>query len=621
MELKEDKNHLDTNANDVKKKEYAGKKTLRSGIIVVICFIALVAIALLFIMFSKKNITGVWRMNEGYFSYKANTYDKFAIEFKDNGEYIMYTGTDYTDDYNRGSYMYDKSQITLIVDSAFRFPYNYSFHGNQLSMVTSNGTLTFTKVDLNAVPKSFDASQISQQYEFLGYQVQESKCVSQSTDEKVFHSTISQSYMYMDEIIIREDKYNYSRIGEMWYLSESSDYNVSENWRILGLWTQKHLGGKVTTLSVYSFDGTEASIDYRSGYGTLSYTGTVEVHKWEKERGRYQIIVRDGWAWDSIDINKDDGIEGFTYEESQSITDTYSQIETHNQTIQSGNGAEEPAKEPAEEYDPDEAALKAQAWAAEEEARRAEEEANREARIAGEGITVEYDPALDDVAVMIETDQQDFCAVGNFVKFGHCEQDNNLNNGSEPIEWLVLDVQDGKSLLLSRYGLDAAHPYNNTVVDITWERCTLREWLNHDFLNTSFTEEEQNLILFTDINNSREQGYWNTDGGNNTRDKIFLLSCAEAQRYLGVTIDSKNNNFARVAPTAFALAQGAYVRTQYKTEDGEAAAWWWLRSPGLNQSIAADVSYDGSLSYCNVDNGVFYEDRAVVRPALWLRLD
>ena len=44
-------------------------------------------------------------------------------------------------------------------------------------------------------------------------------------------------------------------------------------------------------------------------------------------------------------------------------------------------------------------------------------------------------------------------SVGDVLAFGHYEQDNNPDNGPEPIEWIVLDVQDGKALLLSRYGL------------------------------------------------------------------------------------------------------------------------------------------------------------------------
>ena len=60
--------------------------------------------------------------------------------------------------------------------------------------------------------------------------------------------------------------------------------------------------------------------------------------------------------------------------------------------------------------------------------------------------------------------------IGDTITFGSYEQDNNLDNGSEPIEWMVLDIQDGKAFLLSRYGLDTK-PYNTVEMDITWEAC------------------------------------------------------------------------------------------------------------------------------------------------------
>ena len=207
--------------------------------------------------------------------------------------------------------------------------------------------------------------------------------------------------------------------------------------------------------------------------------------------------------------------------------------------------------------------------------------------------------------------------VGSIVTFGQYEQDNNTGNGSEAIEWIVLDVQDGKSLLLSRYGLDPK-PYHTERKDITWEECSLRAWLNNDFLKSVFTQEEQSAILLNVVDNSQKQGYskWETNGGNNTQDYLFLLSYEEANKYLDVTRDDKNNTKARVAPTAYAKAQGAYANDSNKTADGEAAGWWWLRSPGNNQTYAADVGSGGSLYSNGVDRG-----DAVVRPAFWLNLE
>ena len=213
--------------------------------------------------------------------------------------------------------------------------------------------------------------------------------------------------------------------------------------------------------------------------------------------------------------------------------------------------------------------------------------------------------------------------VGSYVSFGRYEQDNNTANGQEPIEWIVLDYDaaNNRALLVSRYGLDAK-PYNTSYTGVTWEYCSLRSWLNGDFLRTAFTAEEQGAILTTTVDNSKGQGYsgWSTGGGNNTQDKVFLLSYAEANKYFGVehynTSGATSNTRSRVRPTAYAIAQGAWTSTSYQTAEGEAAGWWWLRSPGHYQGTAAYVNHGGALSsyYVSSDDGS-------VRPAFWLNLD
>ncbi len=212
-----------------------------------------------------------------------------------------------------------------------------------------------------------------------------------------------------------------------------------------------------------------------------------------------------------------------------------------------------------------------------------------------------------------------FRELGNMGTFGRYEQDNNSENGPEEIEWIVLDYDETnhKALLLSRYGLDTM-PYNKDDTSITWEKCTLRAWLNGEFLNKAFNAAEQSVILMTKVDNSKSQGYseWNTDGGNNTEDRIFLLSYAEANRYLGVTYDDINNLKSRVSLTTYALAQGAWINYSKKTENDADVGWWWLRSPGSIQYYAADVDAGGSLSSHDVLSG-----SDVVRPAFWINLE
>lgn len=207
-------------------------------------------------------------------------------------------------------------------------------------------------------------------------------------------------------------------------------------------------------------------------------------------------------------------------------------------------------------------------------------------------------------------------AVGNYVSFGTYPQ-TKAGNDATPIEWLVLARDGNKALLISRYGLDAQR-YNKDTTSVTWETCTLRTWLNGTFYNKAFSSAEQAAILTTNVDNRKNQCYsgWSTSSGNNTQDKVFLLSYAEANKYFGVTYDNSSNTKSRVAPTAYAIAQGAWTSYSNKTTDSTYAGWWWLRSPGTYQDYAAIVYFVGSLDFNYVDS-----DSGSVRPALWVNLE
>ncbi len=199
-------------------------------------------------------------------------------------------------------------------------------------------------------------------------------------------------------------------------------------------------------------------------------------------------------------------------------------------------------------------------------------------------------------------------SVGDTVRFGRFEQDGRPDNGAEPIEWIVLDVREDRALLLSRYGLDSRR-FNAGEAYVTWETCTLRAWLNGGFLTGAFTEEEQEAILMTHVDNGRAQGYNGVASGNDTDDRIFLLSYEEAfVQYF--TSDRERY----CAPTDYADARGAATSRAYRT-DGRDTGWWWLRSSNVERYYANDVIYNGFLrsTFVNSDSGM-------VRPAMWVDL-
>lgn len=227
------------------------------------------------------------------------------------------------------------------------------------------------------------------------------------------------------------------------------------------------------------------------------------------------------------------------------------------------------------------------------------------------------------------TKRETFAKVGNYVTYGTYPQTKS-GNDAMPIEWLVLDYDEknNRALLISRYGLDCQkfHTSNTSYTSVTWETCTLRKWLNNDFIKKAFTTEERKAILTTCLDNSKSQCFdWSATlslaavavGGNDTQDQIFLLSYAEANKYFNVifTYNDGNNAKSRVAPTAYAIAQGAYVYSGNQTVDGLASGYWWLRSPSYYQSGAAEVGPDGSLGESAAHFGGH-----IIRPAFWMDL-
>ena len=193
--------------------------------------------------------------------------------------------------------------------------------------------------------------------------------------------------------------------------------------------------------------------------------------------------------------------------------------------------------------------------------------------------------------------------VGDYVYFGAYEQDNDMSNGKEIIEWLVLDKQDDKLLVISKDGLDCKK-YNESYENVTWKDCTLRKWLNSTFMEDAFSTEEQSLIASSVIQNPDNEEF-NIPGGEETTDQMFLLSIDEANQYF----DSDRERTCR--PTEYALVNDARAYS-----DG--FCWWWLRSPGSLQDCAARVQYYGELRTYGYN--VAYR-HCSVRPAMWIELD
>ena len=190
--------------------------------------------------------------------------------------------------------------------------------------------------------------------------------------------------------------------------------------------------------------------------------------------------------------------------------------------------------------------------------------------------------------------------VGKTIEFGNYPQD---KDGTEkPIEWIVMKKEGNQVLLLSKYVLDAK-PYNKEWEDVTWETSDIRQWLNNEFYTTAFNKAEKAKIQTSLIKNEDNSKY-GTNGGNDTEDKVFLLSEKETE----TLFSNKEERIAKA--TEYATKSGVYVNE-------EKAACWWLRSPGYDSDDAAEV--DGS-GWVGGDGSSVYYDYDGVRPALHLNL-
>ena len=211
--------------------------------------------------------------------------------------------------------------------------------------------------------------------------------------------------------------------------------------------------------------------------------------------------------------------------------------------------------------------------------------------------------------------------VGDTIKFGHYEQDNDTAYGAEEIEWLVLAKEDDKMLVISQYGLDCL-PYNTKYESVTWETCTLRSWMNDSFYNTAFSGEEQEKIVPVTNENPDSHAFFASEynlehlgngiyiyypelhgapGGNATSDKIFCLSYEEALTYF------ESDEARKCTLTEYAKAQNP------EASHASSRCRWWRRSSGADEYCAIEVRSNGWL-----DNEASDQIDHAVRPVLWI---
>ena len=240
---------------------------------------------------------------------------------------------------------------------------------------------------------------------------------------------------------------------------------------------------------------------------------------------------------------------------------------------------------------------------------------------------------------------EQFLYTGDTITLGHYEQDNDTTNGKEPITWRVIHTSnEGKVLVISEKALDVQQ-YNTTNVpgstENAWDKSTIRSWLNgypasyntvgndyttDNFIDTAFTAEEQARIVESNVPAHANPDH-KTPQGDDTTDKVFLLSIPEAKEYLPGA-----KNYAAEA-TQYVIKKGAQVygaESKQESLDGTCTdahcyvIHWWLRTKGGGGHAAAAVGYVGVDGLGHELGGVsnlgitITSSSTAVRPAMWI---
>lgn len=182
---------------------------------------------------------------------------------------------------------------------------------------------------------------------------------------------------------------------------------------------------------------------------------------------------------------------------------------------------------------------------------------------------------------------------------------------NEPIEWVVIDKKPSCTTLLSRHILDAKVFYHDCIYT-SWENSFIRRWLNKDFYDLAFDDNEKKLILKSHICTKSCTGY-EPCGSENTEDKVFLLDAQEVNEYLS----GKDYLFAQ--PTENALKNSKDLSdfsALLALYDNVKNFWWWLRSYGTEPNNMGIVWSDGTVSqvahFVNFEHGI--------RPAINIKI-
>ncbi|MBR5800441.1 MAG: hypothetical protein IKY23_10325 [Lachnospiraceae bacterium] len=177
------------------------------------------------------------------------------------------------------------------------------------------------------------------------------------------------------------------------------------------------------------------------------------------------------------------------------------------------------------------------------------------------------------------------------------------------LKWIVLQQKEDKALVIVRDCIDweffdGSNTFFEPAKPMTWEKSYLRKYLNREFFEKAFSETEKKSVLTTVVRAENNSEYA-TLGGNDTEDKIFLLSVSEVNKYfMEKDFDARAEMFM-------------IDENHGKMEIESFWHKWWTRTPGEEQNMMSVVNEIGQINLEGIDVDA---DEIGIRPAMWVDL-
>lgn len=180
--------------------------------------------------------------------------------------------------------------------------------------------------------------------------------------------------------------------------------------------------------------------------------------------------------------------------------------------------------------------------------------------------------------------------IGDVIELGIVPDKASSGRNVEERDWLVLDIVGEKALIIEN--TYKVHSGNNSFGGSDWKSSEVRDYLNGEFIDSSFSEEQRDIIVLTDVYFDGNPDI-ETQTEDSTKDKVFLLSVSEARHYFS---NEEDRRFLYFRDQAYA---------------------WMLRTPGEKQFFSGiiqrtGVDADGNISSTSMPNG------AHIRAAMWI---